>query len=136
MLLGELAIILTALLCLSVVAFVGGLLVLPIVAVRIPADYFVRRELPKGMWQGKHPVWRFTGVVLKNVLGAALITAGVIMLVTPGPGVVGILVGLWLVDLPGKRAAERRIICQHSVHTAINKLRVRYGREPLQLPVD
>lgn len=39
-------------------------------------------------------LFRGTRVVLHTVVGAVLVTAGVVMLLTPGPGIVTIVVGL------------------------------------------
>jgi hypothetical protein len=62
------------------------------------------------------------------------VIAGLIMILTPGPGIIGILAGVALMDLPGKRAMERKIIALPKVLTAINRLRARYGHPPLMAP--
>ena len=41
--------------------------------------------------------------IIRNIVGAALILAGMVMLVTPGPGVLAILVGLAVLDFKQKR---------------------------------
>jgi len=38
-----------------------------------------------------------------------------------------------LIDLPGKRKAEKWLLRRRSVLNAINRLRARYGRAPLVL---
>lgn len=55
------------------------------------------------------------------------------MLVTPGQGVLTILIGLSLLDLPGKRAVERRLIGNPAVLRAVNALRAKAHRPPLRL---
>jgi hypothetical protein len=53
------------------------------------------------------------------------------MLVLPGQGVLTILLGIALLDLPGKRHLERRLIALPTVLRTINKLREKFGRPPL-----
>ncbi len=71
-------------------------------------------------------------IIGKNLLGGLLIVAGLIMLVTPGQGVLSILLGLVLVDVPGKRKVERKIIERKSVLKVVNRLRARAGQPPLE----
>jgi drug/metabolite transporter (DMT)-like permease len=67
-------------------------------------------------------IWRGTRVVAETVVGYLLLLAGVVMLVTPGPGVVAIIAGLavlsrhyhWAEHL--KRASLARI---HDSRTAM-----------------
>jgi hypothetical protein len=57
------------------------------------------------------------------------------MIFTPGPGIIGLLAGITLMDVPGKRALERRLIALPKVLTVINRLRQRHGRPPLLAPI-
>jgi hypothetical protein len=118
----------------SAAVFVAGLLLVPVCVVRIPQDYFVAERRPRFLFQQSHPALRMTLLVLKNLLGAALAIAGMIMIVTPGPGIIGILVGVALMDLPGKRALERKLIGLPKVLSMMNRLRARYGHPPLLPP--
>ena len=70
----------------------------------------------------------------RNALGAVLLAAGIAMLVLPGQGLLTILLGLMLVDFPGKRRAERALVARPNVFEALNWLRAKAGRPPL-LPV-
>ena len=56
------------------------------------------------------------------------------MLVTPGQGVLTILVGLLFLDFPGKFALERRLVQMKPVLAAIVWVRTKAGRPPLELP--
>jgi len=51
----------------------------------------------------------------------------------PGPGLVFMLLGLSLLDFPGKRNAERRILAVPAVIRFLNDVRARFGRAPLAL---
>ena len=115
----------------SVLAFVGGLIAAPIVFVRMPADYFVREQPAAGDFSGRHPVFRWTLRIAKNLLGAVLLLAGIVMIFTPGQGLLGIVLGASLLDVPGKRQLQLRIIRQPKVLQAINKLRAKWNRPAL-----
>ena len=43
------------------------------------------------------------------------------------------MIGLVLLDFPGKRRLEQRILARRRLRAAINRLRARFGREPLVL---
>lgn len=118
---------------LSIVMFVGSLIVMPIAIARMPADYFVSRQVRR-RWRGTHPVMRYGWLALKNAIGAVLVLAGIAMLVLPGQGVVTILIGIGLLDFPGKRRLELKIVRRRRVHRAIDWIRARAGRPPLVLP--
>ena len=45
-----------------------------------------------------------------------------------------ILLGLTLVDFPGKRVLELALIRRDHVHRSLDWLRRRFGHEPLQIP--
>ena len=45
----------------------------------------------------------------------------------PGPGLVFILLGLSLLDFPGKRALQRRVVTRPFVLRVLNKTRTRFG---------
>jgi hypothetical protein len=119
---------------LSIVMAVGTLVVLPIIVARLPADYFTRDQRPTG---GRTPAMtlRLLSLVGKNLLGLVLILAGVAMLVLPGQGILMVLIGLMLMDFPGKRALERRLVQQPSVCQAINWIRAKAHQPALQMPV-
>ena len=121
---------------LAVALFVAGLLVSTIltvlVLVLLPADHFVRAEgVP-----AKRPAWALVLIVLKNLAGLALVALGVVLSVPgiPGQGLITIFAGLLLLDLPGKRRLELRILRRPLLRRAVDALRARFGRPPLQIP--
>ncbi len=95
--------------------------------VRLPADYFVaeRRPLPLA---GRSTALRVAAAVAK-ILGALLSLPGV-----PGQGILTILLGIMLMDIPGKRRLEGAIVRRRMVHRAINRLRSRFQKPPIVLP--
>src|SRR5262245_23096682 len=95
-------------LVLSIVAFVAGLVAVPIIVARLPADYFVRES--EQVPEPKHPLLRALGRWFRNLIGTILIMVGIAMLILPGQGVLTMLVGLSLVTFPGKRQLQRRLL--------------------------
>ena len=118
----------------SVVTFVGSILVVTYVLVRLPANYF-HSSHDREFLVHRHPVLRAVGIAAKNVLGFVLVVLGVVMAVpgVPGPGVLSVLLGIMLLDFPGKRALETRIVSRPRVNSALNALRARFGKPPLML---
>jgi hypothetical protein len=114
----------------SVVFFIGTLIAIPIILVRIPVDYFDERK-HRSWLENHHPVLRITAYILKNLVGVVFLLAGIAMLFLPGQGVLTILLGISLMDFPGKRKLERKIIGRPSVLGAINSIRKQFGKEPL-----
>ena len=107
------------------------------VVVRLPADYFLRGRERRDFWH-PHPVLRWSLLVAKNALGWLIVLLGLVLSLplVPGPGFLFVLVGLGLVDFPGKRSLERRLVRVPRVLASLNQLRARFGRPPLQIAED
>jgi amino acid transporter len=119
---------------LFLVTFAISLAIVSFIMVKIPSDYF-RKDRPRDLWADKHPAVRFLGIFVKNLLGAVLVVLGIIMSVpgVPGQGILTILLGVMLLDFPGKRELEYRLVSRPRVFNAINKLRHRFGKDILVL---
>jgi len=119
---------------LFVVTFALSSAAVTFVLVKLPANYFHSSHAREFLVE-RHPVLRAVGIFAKNLLGLALVILGVIMAVpgVPGPGVLSILLGVMLLDFPGKRALETRIVGRPRVYSAVNSLRSRFGKPPLML---
>jgi hypothetical protein len=115
---------------LSVISFIGSLIAIPFLLVRLPSDYFDERH-PRTWMQDHHPVLRIVGLALKNIAGLAFLLAGFLMLFLPGQGLLTMLIGISLMDFPGKRTLERKLVGQPAVLRTINKLREKFNRPPL-----
>jgi UPF0716 family protein affecting phage T7 exclusion len=124
--------VMIALVSLSAVSFVASVVGVPWYLRRLPADYFTRRERERhSMPPAERPVLSTVGRVSKNVVGGVLVVAGVAMLVLPGQGIATIAVGMLMLDFPGKKRFERRLLSAKPVLNAVNALRKRAGHEPL-----
>jgi hypothetical protein len=109
----------------SIVMAVGMLAAIPWVVRRLPQDYFVR---PTGSRSLPVRVFRNSVAVLLVSLGAAL-------LVLPGQGIVTILLGLSILDLPIKHRALAWLFRRPKIQHGIQRLRAKVGRPPLLIPV-
>ena len=121
---------------LSTVAFVGTLIVVPWLVVRIPADYFCRPSRGAASWKHHHPVVRALLLAVKNCVGVGLFAVGVIMLFVPGQGLLTMLAGLMLLDFPGKYRCERWLIGWPPILRAVNWMRRRHGCAEIQMDSD
>lgn len=117
----------------SVAVFVGSLLLMPPLVARIRPDYFAHERRPRNRWPDRHPIVPVLWRAGKNLLGAVFVLAGIAMLVLPGQGLLTILVGVLLIDFPGKYRFEKWLVRRRFVLRPINWLRRRAGREPLQV---
>jgi hypothetical protein len=112
---------------LFVITFVGSILLLRFLVIRLPADYFsesASREQRHWMVQ-----------VGKNLLGVLLIALGVVLSLPglPGQGVMTIVIGLMLVDFPGKRRLMQWLLSHRKLLDPVNRLRHRHGQAPFVL---
>ncbi len=112
--------------------FVGSLAVVAVLLVQLPASYFLDSH-PRGGWRDQHPILRWAALVVKNLVGAVLVGVGILMLLTPGQGALTILIGVMLMDFPGKRRLVRKLVGRPPVLRAINRLRARFGKPPVVL---
>ncbi len=126
---------LIALTVLSLVFFVGTLIAIPFILVRLPADYFDVR-VPRPWMENHHPVLRMGGHLIKNVLGAVFVFVGFLMLFLPGQGILTMLIGISMLDFPGKRRVEAKLIGQPTVLGVINGMRRKFEKPPLVLAPD
>ena len=120
---------------LSIATFVGTLIVIPILVVRIPADYFKRKkQKPEPCYKKQYAALCFIGLFFKNFFGALFVLAGLAMLFLPGQGLITILLGVMMLNFPGKLALQLRIVQQPTVLRAINWMRMKANRPALELP--
>jgi hypothetical protein len=121
-------------LLLFAVTFAGSLAVVSFMLVKLPATYF-HSSHDREFLVDRHKAVRWSGLVMKNLIGVVLIVLGVIMSLpgVPGQGILTILLGLMLVDLPGKRRWEQKLVRRPRVLQTINQLRGKFDKPPLVL---
>jgi hypothetical protein len=111
----------------SVVAFVASVIGATWAVRRLPVDYLLSEP-------ERFPPVSALGLVLRNLVGGVLFILGALMLVLPGQGLLTIIAALALMDFPGKRQIERRLMLRPAVFAAINRLRLRAGQPRLLSP--
>ena len=119
----------------SVIGFVGSLIAIPLILVRLPADYFDTRT-PRHWMKDHHPMLRLLGMVAKNVVGVVFVVAGFAMLFLPGQGLLTMLIGISLIDFPRKRELEAKMVGQPTLLNVINGMRRQFDKPPLTLAPD
>ncbi len=120
----------------SLITFFVSLAVVPYLLVRIPSDYFSHRKRQRPLVKNNNPFVRGVFIVGKNVVGYVLIVLGITMLFIPGQGLLTVLLGIILIDFPGKYRFERWLVLRKHVLRSINWLRQRSNREPLVIDRD
>jgi len=102
------------------------------VVVLLPAEYF--RNAGRRPRPGR-PAVSLAGRIARNLIGVVLVAAGVILALPgmPGQGLVTLVLGLMLLDIPGRRRLARRLLGRGAVLSRLNRLRARFGRPPLRL---
>ena len=119
----------------SAVGFIGSLIAIPLILVRLPADYFDTRT-PRHWMKDHHPLLRLVGLVVKNLIGAVFLLAGFAMLFLPGQGLLTMLIGISLMDFPRKRELEAKMVGQPTLLGVINTMRQKFHKPPLSLAPD
>jgi len=116
----------------SALLAVGSVVLVVLVVINWRADHF--KHWPPGTAppaEPEHPL----ATAAKNVAGVVLVLLGLVMALPgiPGQGILTMIVGITLIDFPGKRGLERRLIGRPRVLHTINRLRARFGRAPLEM---
>jgi hypothetical protein len=117
---------------LFLVTFLISLAVVSFILVKIPPNYF-HPDHPREFLSERTRIIRVLGIIGKNLLGLLLVALGIVMSVpgVPGQGILTILLGIMLLDFPGKRVLEYKLVSKPQIHKTINKLRHRFGKPPL-----
>jgi hypothetical protein len=127
------AIMFGAMIVISVLFWIGTLIVVPLVVVHLPADYLTN-EASGSLRHRIPPAWRYPYLVVKNIFGALFILAGIAMLVLPGQGILTLVLGIGLISFPGKHRLIQRVLGGRRILAILNRWRARAGRPPLEKP--
>ena len=110
----------------SLVFFLGSLAALPWLVGRLPEEYF--------LFTGRKGSGNVAAYLFRNFTGAAVFFMGVLMLFTPGQGVLTIVAGLVIMEFPGKSRLIRYLTGFQKVREGLNWLRRKKGKPPLKFP--
>ena len=112
----------------SVFLFFLSLFLLRYVILRLPKDYFITASSIS-----KNPQ-KIVVRVAKNAVGFLLTICGIILLFTPGQGMITILIGLCLIDLAIVNQFKKKIINNSKVQKALNWIRIKKSVKPFNFP--
>jgi hypothetical protein len=116
----------------SVATLIMTFVLLPIMIANLPADYFAARRRPRPL--SRHLVVHLMLTAFKNLIGLAFVILGIVLLFLPGQGLLTLVIGLTVMNYPGKYALERWLVLRPHVFPALNWLRARCGKPPLEDP--
>lgn len=116
----------------SLATLIMTFIMLPIMIMRLPADYFIAGHRPRPL--SRHLILHLALIALKNLIGLAFVILGILLLFLPGQGLLTLIIGLTIMNYPGKFTLERWLVLRPHVLPALNWLRQRYGTPPLEEP--
>ena len=118
----------------SVLLAIGSAVLATAIVVAWAPDRFKADHGARFM-ENRHPLARWVGVLGKNVLGFVLILLGIVMALpgVPGQGLLVMVIGLTLINFPGKQRLELWCIRRPTLRKAVNKLRARFHKPALEL---
>jgi hypothetical protein len=116
-------------------ATIVTLAVAALIVVRLPPTYFVEGDAQHA---ARLAPWRSLRALAQNVFGLILVALGLLMSIpgVPGQGLLTVMIGLMLLDFPGRRRLEKSLARRRSILTAMNRTRARFGHPPLLPPPD
>lgn len=110
----------------SVVLFACSLMAAPWIIAQLPTDYFTQQR----HYEPKKGIVRWVIWLFRNVLGILLILVGLIMFITPGPGLLVCIAGLSACDFSKKRQTLMSLAKQPRVFDSLNWMRQKSAKPP------
>lgn len=104
--------------------FLVGLVVLRILIVRLPSNWFVREE----------PTRSRASRTVRRIAGALLVLVGIALLVLPGPGMLIVVIGVALFDSPRKKQLLGKLLTRPAIGDALDRARARANQKPFVRP--
>lgn len=114
----------------SVLLLAMTILATPWLVSRLPSDYLLHKPTPPS-------VPSLGGALLKLlrlILGLILACLGLVMMITPGPGMVLLLLGISVAEFPGKHRLMFHIATRPPVFDSLNWMRKRHHKPPFEHP--
>ena len=107
---------------LSALLFILSIVFIPYLILRLPSSYFVRELFER-------PSQNLILNLLRYIVGFVLIIFGLIMLVTPGQGLISILLGITLIPSVRRNKFIIYLISLKGVQSSLNFIRVKFKKE-------
>ena len=115
----------------SVLVFIASLAIAWLLILRLPKDYLCCTAKTNCHETPRSPLSYIGRKIVLNSLGFMLFVIGIIMLFTPGQGILFILLGVTLMDLPYKHEMTQRLARRKGILRIINRIRTKSGKEEL-----
>ncbi|MBN4053635.1 hypothetical protein JYT97_01985 [Haliea sp. AH-315-K21] len=115
---------------LSLLTFLSSLIILPILILAIPSDYFVEKQRHPLPWTQSGYLLRMVVLLIKNLLGILMVFFGILLLVLPGQGILTLLAGIVLLDFPGKFLLLRWLARKDKILHSLNWVRKQGNKAP------
>jgi len=115
---------------LSLITFIISLITIPWLIGKMPADYFIRHRQQVEERHRRHPVMTIIIFCFRNIIGVVLFISGIAMLVLPGQGIITIVIGLSLMDFPGKTKLIDAFLSKPKVIGVLNWIRRKEKKAP------
>lgn len=117
----------------SSICFFASLLFIPLIICRLPDDYFLHLHNHNTI-EDTHPLVYIFLWLLRYLFGTLLLTAGLLMLFLPGQGLLTMMLGLSLLDFPGKQKAVDTLFNLESIQKALNWIRTKGNKNSFHFP--
>ena len=114
----------------STILLVTTIVAAPWAVSRLPADYLLQR-LERDANQG---LWYSLTSVSRALLGLLVTLLGLVMLITPGPGIIMLLLGISIAEFPGRNRLLIYLATRPNVLSSLNWMRKRHGKPPFIHP--
>ena len=112
---------------LSALIFIGFLVATPIIIIHLPSDFFHKRMAP--LHENAHlSVFKICYLIVKNFFNAALVSVGIALIFLPGQGIFAIVIGVSLMNIPGKHKMMCRIVRTKWLMRSLNRFRFRFNK--------
>ncbi len=118
----------------SLGTFFLSLLFIPYFVGKLAPDCFVQLSRKAEEPRPPFTVGSLCLLVGRNVIGLALLLAGMAMLVLPGQGILTMLLGVVLLSFPGKLTLLTWLIFLPGVRRSLDWLRQKRGKQPFFWP--
>ncbi len=115
---------------LSAILLVATIVAAPWAVSRLPSNYLLQR-LERSSKQG---IWYSLASVSRALLGFLVTLLGLVMLITPGPGVIMLLLGISIAEFPGRNRLLIYLATRPNVLSSLNWMRQRHGKPPFIHP--
>lgn len=101
-----------------------------ILIIRLSPDYW-SRFTPRTVF-ARHPIIS----VVRNIIAVLLFVVGIVMLFTPGQGVLTVFTAILISDLPFRKKMLSRLLKSVSIRKGLNRIRRQFSKEPFIFDTD